>query len=93
MVTARDTTMRTSVNDPIQVAILDETDHGLPGRIGLTIAPGKKDLPRRWDRDLELDLSRLRDELGVELLVPLIEPHEYTMLQIKEITDAVISLI
>ena len=40
-----------------------------------------------WDRDLELDLARLRDELGVELLVPLLEPHEYTMLQIPDLIE------
>ena len=78
---SRDLSMRTSANDPIHVGMLDAADRGLPGRIGLAIAPSKKDPARLWDRDLEADLARLGDELGVELLVHLLEPHEDTMLR------------
>ena len=49
------TTTRTSGSNPINVAFLAAADHGLPGAIGVTLAPGKVDLRRGWDRDLEAD--------------------------------------
>ena len=79
--------MRSSTNDPIQVAMLVEADHRLPGRIGLTIAPGKKDRGRSWDRDLDTDLARLRGHFETDMLVSLLEPHEYELLQIPLLID------
>ena len=67
---------------PIYVDFLDQGDTGLPGRIGMTIAPGKK-ADGWWDRDLDTDLKRLRDEYSCDLLVSLMEDDEYRWLQIE----------
>lgn len=73
--------MFTSESHPIRVDFIEPEHHGLPGRLGLTIAPGKKD--ERWHRDLETDLVRLREECNTGLLVSLMEGHEYTALRIE----------
>ena len=39
--------MKTSETDPIRVDFLAAADLGLPGFLGLTLAPGKKDSDRR----------------------------------------------
>jgi len=70
------TTTRTSGSNPINVAFLAAADHGLPGAIGVTLAPGKVDLRRGWDRDLEADLTRLRSVFGIDVIVSLMEPSE-----------------
>jgi ADP-ribosylglycohydrolase len=73
---------RTSINSPIQVAWIELA---LPGKIGLTFAPGKKGESysgSAWDRDLGVDLDRLKALYQVDLLVPLIEDHELIELQI-----------
>lgn len=62
----------------IQVDFLPQRTHGLPGRLGLTHAPG------RWrpggdpssDRLLEEDLEQLRDRHGTRVLVTLLEEFE-----------------
>ena len=70
------TTTRTSGSNPINVAFLAAADHGLPGAIGVTLAPGKVDLRRGWDRDLEADLTRLRSVFGIDVIVSLMQPSE-----------------
>jgi hypothetical protein len=42
------------------VNFLAAADLDLPGCIGLTIARVKKDRAGQWDRDLDVDLQRLR---------------------------------
>jgi protein-tyrosine phosphatase len=79
--------VKTSGTSPIYVDFLDPADTGLPGRIGLTIAPGKNDGLYRWNRDLDADLQRLRDEYRCELLVSLMEAHEYVLLRIEDLFD------
>jgi protein-tyrosine phosphatase len=74
--------MRTSETDPIRVDFLAPADVGLPGRIGLTFAPGKKDRFGRWHRDLNADLQRLREHYKVDRLVSLMQAYEYDKLQI-----------
>lgn len=77
---------RTSATDPLQVAWLDTP--GLRGRIGLTLAPGKKTTSAfgpPWHRDLDADLERLADHHKVRLLVPLVEDHELQLLHIQEL--------
>ncbi len=49
---------------------------GLPGRLGMTILPGVKD-PGRWDRDLEIDLFRLKRHHKTDALVTLLEREEF----------------
>jgi protein-tyrosine phosphatase len=79
--------MRTSETDPLRVDFLAAADLGLPGRLGLTLAPGKKDPTVEWDRDLESDLERLRDHYKVDRLVSLMEPHEYRFLKIADLSE------
>jgi len=85
--------VRTSLTDPIQVAWLP-----LPinGRIGLTFAPGKSDFSMsgelRWERDLELDLLRLRDVFHVGTLVSLLEEHELALLGIEDYEQTAIAV-
>ena len=77
---------KTSASHPIRVDFLPQEALELPGRLGLTFAPGKKtdETDGRWERDLETDLQRLREEYGVETLVSLMEHDEYSNLQIPE---------
>lgn len=76
----------TSETHPIWV---DWIDTALwPGRLGLTFAPGKKGASVLQagvvhDRDLAADLDRLARQ-GVNVLVPLIEAHEFDLLEIPE---------
>lgn len=67
---------------PIRVDWLPDgwAPDGLPGRLGLTILPGKHGASTRYpgrvyERDLDADLATLR-ELGVARLVLLVEDHE-----------------
>jgi hypothetical protein len=66
---------------PIRVDWLPDgwAGDGRPGRLGLTILPGKQGASTRYpgrvyDRDLDADLATLR-ELGVRRLVLLVEDH------------------
>lgn len=79
--------MKTSETDPIRVDFLAPDDLGLPGHLGLTLAPGKKDPARGWDRDLDADLERLRGHYGVDCLVSLMEAHEYRRFQIADLVE------
>ena len=58
-----------SETNPIRVDILPVEATLFPGTIGLTFAPGKVD-PGRWQRSLDVDLARLRDVYGTQVLVP-----------------------
>ena len=71
-------TLRTSTSDPIRVDFLP---FPLPGRVGLTFAPGKCD-GIRWQRSLAQDLDRLQAHYGVSHLVSLIEDHELAQYEI-----------
>lgn len=76
---------KTSVAHPIEVTWLPTP---WPGKVGLTFAPGKKDLllpGGGWDRDLTTDLTRLRETYGATHLVSLIEDHELELLHITEL--------
>lgn len=78
--------MLTSTDSPIRVDFVAQAAHGLPGRLGLTIAPGKRD--GTWSRDLTADLRRLREHYEADLLVSLLEPHEYKALGITTLASA-----
>lgn len=75
---------RTSQSHPLRV---DFVETGLPGRLGLTFAPGKKDrgATALWDRDLEADLARLRQGFGADALVCLLEDRELERMAIAEL--------
>ncbi|WP_413161074.1 cyclin-dependent kinase inhibitor 3 family protein [Capilliphycus salinus ALCB114379] len=78
---------RTSENDPITVDFLPPEQVSYPGQIGLTFAPGKKHqgMHFMWDRNLEQDLDRLRNHYHTDILVSLIEPHEFEAVQIPDL--------
>jgi protein-tyrosine phosphatase len=85
------TQARTSHSHPIRVDFVTTEKLLLPGRIGLTFAPGKKHMGMtgHWDRDLDTDLAHLRAEYKTDLLVSLIEEHEFAALQIANLPDRV----
>ena len=78
---------KTSESDPILVNFLPQEELEQPGQLGLTLAPGKKtdEKDTLWERDLETDLKRLREEYGVGVLVSLMEHDEYSDLEIPEL--------
>jgi hypothetical protein len=77
----------TSETHPIRVDVVPTDD--LPGKLGVTFAPGKKDASGssrvRWDRDLATDLRDLRERFGTDLLVPLLRGYEYELLGIPDL--------
>lgn len=66
---------RTSDTHPIRADFIPDDALGLPGRLGMTFAPGMKDFV--WERDVSKDLRRLKDEYGTDVLVSLMEDFEY----------------
>jgi ADP-ribosyl-[dinitrogen reductase] hydrolase len=75
---------RTSATHPLRVDFIPKEAHGLSGQFGMTFAPGKKapGIGGRWDRDLAVDLLRLRQEYATDVLVSLIEDWELDRLGI-----------
>lgn len=78
---------KTSGSHPIRVDFLPQEEVGLPGRLGMTFAPGKKSegADGVWDRDLAADLERLAEEYQVEVLVSLMERIEYSYLEVPNL--------
>lgn len=73
---------RTSNTDPIDV---DWLPIPTPGRIGITLAPGKQSLSysgAAWQRDLATDLDHLVGHHEVRALACLLEDHEFAALKI-----------
>jgi hypothetical protein len=78
--------MKTSLTDPLRIAAVSPAD--LPGIIGLTLCPGKRDPGRGWDRDLDRDLAAIRD-WDAEIVVTLIERDEFELLDVARLPAAV----
>ncbi len=80
---------RTSATHPIQVPFLPSDALRLPGKVGLTFAPGKRHrgVTGAWARDLDSDLLRLRDVYATKTLVSLIEDHELVSLGIPTLVE------
>ena len=80
----------TSEDRPIRVDFVPLAPD-IPGKLGLTFAPGKKASAMhaggRWERNTRLDLTRIRDEYGCALIVPLIEAFEFRSLGIEDYFD------
>ncbi|MFO0590555.1 MAG: cyclin-dependent kinase inhibitor 3 family protein [Polyangiaceae bacterium] len=78
---------KTSASHPIYVDFLPADAAAGPGRIGLTIAPGKQasGIDGEWRRDVDMDLARLRSEYDAGVLVSLCEPHELAFLKIADL--------
>ncbi|MEH3039448.1 MAG: ADP-ribosylglycohydrolase family protein [Sphingomonas paucimobilis] len=81
--------LRTSESHPLHIATIS-AGPGL-GRIGLTFCPGKKQasaLTGAWNRDVDLDVRTVA-EWGAATVVTLIEPHEFDLLQVEGLGDAI----
>ena len=76
---------RTSNNFPINVDFLPPDVIPFTGKIGMTYAPGKshQGMHVLWDRNLYHDLDRLRYFYHTDILVYLIEHHEFHTVQIE----------
>ncbi len=81
--------MRTSHTHPLYIAkVQPRIDHGL---IGITFAPGKKQvdsLTGQWDRDLALDLDVIA-AWNAAAVVTLVEPHELHSLQVPDLGQGI----
>lgn len=75
--------MKTSTTDPIRVDFVPAGACPLPGRLGLTLAPGKKD--DAWERDLAADLERLHESFGTSVLVSMLGDSELADLGIANL--------
>jgi len=77
----------TSEKSPLRVDFLPDGGAGVSGRIGLTFAPGKKGpgMEGVWNRDLALDLERLRTTYDTGLLVSLCEHPELVRFKIPDL--------
>jgi rhodanese-related sulfurtransferase len=79
----------TSETDPIQVDFLPDDEVGTPGRLGMTFAPGMwvGSVRGRWERDLAADMRALEEEYETDVLVSLMEDHEYRGYRIPELLE------
>ncbi len=79
---------RTSENTPIEVNFLPPGLLEGSGRLGMTLAPGKKtwsEFGPPWDRDLNADLTRLQGYYNTRTLICLLEDEEMSALQIPDL--------
>jgi ADP-ribosyl-[dinitrogen reductase] hydrolase len=74
---------KTSLTDPINIAWITRRTVGRRGRIGLTFCPGKVDF--KWERNLDLDLARLKRHHRIDVLACLLEDHEFTLLKVPNL--------
>jgi len=81
--------LRTSESDPIDVDFLPSSVLDLPGKLGITLAPGKCNMGMsgQWARNMEQDLQRLRTVFETDVLVSLIEKPEFEELQIANLLE------
>lgn len=79
----------TSETHPIYADFVPDELTNTPGRLGMTFAPGMKTLGMRgrWERDLNADLRALRKEYGTDVLVSVMEEHEYGGYGIPELFE------
>jgi hypothetical protein len=71
---------KTSATHPLGVDFLPDEALNLDGHLGLCAVPGRKQPAAHdgpWERDVDLDLHRLRHFYGAELLVVLLERGQY----------------
>ncbi|MGD1805947.1 cyclin-dependent kinase inhibitor 3 family protein [Dapis sp. BLCC M126] len=79
--------LKNSDNDPINVDFFTPEVVKLKGKIGMTLAPGKKNFGMHldWDRDLNKDLLRLHLDYETDILITLLEEHELEDIQISNL--------
>src|SRR5262249_10340277 len=75
----------------IRVDVLPASALPFPGRVGMTLAPGRKarGASATWDRDLDEDLRVLRDDYGAKALVTLMRDYELADLGIPQLFERV----
>ena len=85
----RDEWVGTSETDPLMVDFLPHDEVGRLGRLGMTFAPGMQaeSVRGRWERDLATDMRALEEEHEVNVLVSLMEDHEYRGYRIPELLE------
>ncbi len=85
----RDEWVGTSETDPILVDFLPSDEVQTPGRLGMTFAPGMwaGSVQGRWERDLAADMRALVEKYETDVLVSLMEKHEYRGYQIPELLE------
>lgn len=85
----RDEWVRNSETDPILVDFLPDDEVRTPGRLGMTFAPGMRttSLSGRWERNLAADLQALEEEYEINVLVSLMEDHEYHGYRIPQLLE------
>lgn len=85
----RDEWVGTSETEPILVDFLPDDEVGTPGRLGMSFAPGMwaGSVRGRWERDLATDLRALEEKHETEVLVSLMEDHEYHGYRIPELLE------
>ena len=78
----------TSASHPLRI---DAVTAPVGGLVGMTFCPGKKQvaaLSGNWDRDLAVDLDRIRD-WGAVAVVTLMEEHEFARFRVDGIGRAI----
>jgi protein-tyrosine phosphatase len=85
----RDEWVGTSETDPIEVNFLPDDELGTPGRLGMTFAPGMwaGSVRGRWERNLAADIRALEEDYDTNVLVSLMEEHEYSGYRIPELLE------
>ncbi len=85
----RRSSVRTSDTHPIRLDVLPEDVTQTPGRLGMTFAPGMRahGVGGRWERDLAADMQALEKEYRVDVLVSLMEDHEYRLYGIPDLLE------
>jgi hypothetical protein len=85
----RDEWVGTSETDPILVDFLPDNEVETPGRLGMTFAPDMRTtgMRGRWERELATDLRALEEEHKTDVLVSLMEDHEYHGYRIPELLE------
>ena len=85
----RDEWVGTSETDPVLVDFLPDDEVGTPGRLGMTFAPGMwaGSVRGRWERDLAADMRELEEKYETNVLVSLMEDHEYHGYRIPELLE------
>ncbi len=80
--------IKTSYSHPLRIDLVQPL--GVPGSIGMTFCPGKKQKAAlsggEWNRDLDVDIDVLVD-WGCTALLSLIEDHELEELQVKDLSE------
>lgn len=79
--------IRTSDTHPLYVDLIPTEAALVPGKIGITFAPGKHqpNSNGNWQRDLDKDLFRLRHHWQANVMVSLLEQDEFEQLRIPNL--------